>query len=664
MPDQTPGNSQFEVEQVTDIDTDLDPRLQKAILQKRAGVRIDPAVGKASHEGRVMMDVLVELRDPSQPVPGLNIGRPTHGIVTGTVDVNNISTVRRHPNIKSLKAARRVKPALKFSVPEVQATHSIIKAGLPQGSPEIHGAGVVIGVVDYGGDFVHNNFRNPDGTTRLRFLWDQGTGLETEISPAGFPYGREFTADAINAALASDNPYLQLAYDPGFAAHGTHVMDIAAGNGRATGAPGVAPKADLIFVQLASNDTAPEENFGNSRHLLDAVEYIFEKARLLNKPAVVNLSLGTNGGPHDGTSLVEKRIDQLLEEPGRAVVIAASNNWEHGIHASGRIAPGQQRVLRWELPQGDLTDNELEIWYGGSAKLDVSLVDPSGAQLGPFALGTTTLLKSGGVQVGAIFHRQNDPNNHDNQIDILLDSTLSGQWSIVLEASGAQPVHFHAWIERDDGGGSRFSPDDEDRSHTIGSIACGRKTIVVGSYDAKVPGRTISRFSAEGPTRDGRRKPEVSAPGQEVIAASSQTQTAFLDSGTSMAAPHVSGLIALLMQATPQALTTDQIRSAVLDFARRDPPNGTEWQARYGSGRINAAASVRSVVGFSPAGVTASPVSVTPELLVGNGNGNGHAKAYSFFEEAVAKLIENSAHSKIRLRLEIEVEPASTNAAS
>lgn len=664
MSNEKPSNSQYEVEQA-DIDTNMDPRLQQAVLQTRAGAPIDPAIGKASQEGRVMMDVLVELHDPSQAVPKLNIARLTDGIMTGTVDVNDITIVRRHPNIKSLKAARRVKPALKFSVPEVQGTQSLIKAGLPAGSTEVNGAGVVIGIVDYGCDFAHKNFRKADGTTRLRFLWDQSTGMPTELSPVGFPYGREFTEQAINAALAFDDPYQQLAYDPGMQAHGTHVMDIAAGNGLATGVPGVAPKADLIFVQLSSNDTAPDENFGNSRHLLDAVEYIFEKARLLKKQAVVNLSLGTNGGPHDGTSLVEKRIDQLLEEPGRAVVIAASNNWGDRIHASGRIEPAQQRVLRWELPLGDPSDNEVEIWYEGKSKLEVSLIDPSGAQLGPFAPGTTTLLKSGGVHVGTVFHRQNDPNNHDNQIDILLDHSLSGLWSIVLQGVGNQAGNFHAWIERDDNGTSRFSPDDEDPSHTIGSIACGRSTIVVGSYDATVPGRAISGFSAEGPTRDGRPKPEVSAPGHGVSAASSRTQTVFRTSGTSMAAPHVSGLIALLMQATPQVLTADQIRNAVVNFARRDPPLGSEWQPRYGAGRINVAASVLSVLGYTPANLAAPALEVTPELLISNGNGNsdrnGHVKAHSFFEEAVAKLIENSAHSKLRLRLEIEVEPMSSN---
>jgi len=661
MPTQPPSNSKYEIEQVTDINTDMDPRLQKTIIQSRARVPIDKAIGRESKEGGTLIDVIAKLKDPSEAVTGLNVVRVYGDIVTGTIDIKDIDYVRKQPNVVSLKAARRVNPTLKFSVPEIQGLQSVINAGLPQGSPAISGAGVVVGVVDYGCDFVHHNFRNADGTTRLKFLWDQGTGMETTISPAGFPYGREFTANDLNTALAAANPYQELAYDPGSDAHGTHVMDIAAGNGRATGAPGVAPRADLIFVQVSSDDFGPDESFGNSRHLLEAVEYIFEKARLLNKNAVVNLSLGTNGGPHDGSSLVEQGIDQLLQDRGRAVVLAASNNWLDRIHASGRIIPGQRRVLKWELPVGDLTDNEVEIWYTGNSTLSVSLVDPNGARVGPFSLGTTYLLKAGGVQKGAVFHRQNDPNNHDNQIDILLNHDLpGGTWSIELEAIGDQLVDFHAWIERDDIGGSlqfssRFSLQDNDSSHTIGSISCGQKTIVVGSYDATVTGRPISSFSSEGPTRDGRRKPEVSAPGHGVIAARSLSQSTVQKFGTSMAAPHVSGLIALLMQAVPQPLTADEIRNAVINLARRDPPLGTEWQPRYGSGRINVAASVRSVLGLPPTPHVVS-VSGNGELQVANGNG----KKDAFLEETVANLIRSSTHSRLRLRLEIEVEPASS----
>jgi subtilisin family serine protease len=145
-----------------------------------------------------------------------------------------------------------------------------------------------------------------------------------------------------------------------------------------------------------------------------------------------------------------------------------------------------------------------------------------------------------------------------------------------------------------------------------------------------------------------------------VIAARSLSQSTVQKFGTSMAAPHVSGLIALLMQAAPQPLTADQIRKAVLNVARRDPPLGADWQPRYGAGRINALASVRSVLGLAPVDAEVEVITA-PELAVANGNGNGNGNGYghagSFFEEAIAKLIENSAQSKIRLRMEIEVEP-------
>ena len=373
-------------------------------------------------------------------------------------------------------------------------------------------------------------------------------------------------------------------------------MDIAAGNGR-VGGSGVAPQADLIFVHAYSNDVAQSDNLGNSRRLLDAVAYIFAKARSLNKPAVVNLSVGTNGGPHDGSSLVEQGIDNLLDEHNRAVVIAASNTWEERIHAAGVIPAGGSRSLTWELPAHDQTDNEVEIWYSGGSELRLTLVDPDGAEVGPFPLGTTNLLKSNGVKVGAVFHRRDDPNNHDNQIDILFSPQLpAGSWSIVLENISGDPAEFHAWIERDDDGSSRFSDADNDPRFTISSIACGHKTIVVGSYDATTFGAPISGFSAEGPTRDRRAKPEVSAPGEGVKAAESLTQSIMAKSGTSMAAPHVAGLIALLMQAASQPLTIADIRQIVFSFARREPPGGDEWESRYGDGRIDVASSVRSIV--------------------------------------------------------------------
>src|SRR5262249_48064326 len=158
------------------------------------------------------------------------------------------------------------------------------------------------------------------------------------------------------------------------------------------------------------------------------------------------------------------------------------------------------------------------------------------------------------LNLGTVFHRRNDPNNHDNQLDIVLSHQLpGGTWEIELEALGGNTAIFHAWIERDDQkASSHFATSDNDSRFTISSIACGRDTIVVGSYDATDSQTPISNFSAEGPTRDDRHKPEVSAPGHGVFAACSRTNGTTQKWGTSMAAPHVTGLIALLLQVAPQ----------------------------------------------------------------------------------------------------------------
>jgi len=593
MPPQT-ENPKYEIEPVDDIGTYLDPHLQRTILRHCHRIPGRACAGGESSAEPSAVEVTARLWDSNQAVPGLQIVTTAGDIVTGTVAVADIQTVRDNPNIRSLKGACPVAPALKISVPEIRGEQTLITSELPPGSSAINGAGVIIGIVDAGCDFAHPNFRSQDGATRLLYLWDQTRTQDAQHSPAPFGFGTEFDSNAINAALQSADPYSH--YNPGAEAHGTHVMDIAAGNGR-VGGSGVAPHADLIFVHSYSNDVAQSDNLGNSRRLLDAVAYIFAKARSLHRPAVINLSVGTNGGPHDGSSLVEQGIDNLLDEHNRAVVIAASNAWEQKIHASGRIPAGGSRSLTWELPFDDQTDNEVEIWYSGTSELRLTLVDPDGAAVGPFPLGTTNLLKSNGVKVGAVFHRRDDPNNHDNQIDILFSPQLpAGSWSIVLENVNANPAEFHAWIERDDDGSSHFSDADNDSRFTISSIACGKNTIVVGSYDATTTGAPISGFSAEGPTRDRRAKPEVSAPGEGVIAAASLTQSLVAKSGTSMAAPHVAGLIALLMQAAPQPLTIADIREIVFSVARREPPGGNNWESRYGEGRIDVASSVRSIV--------------------------------------------------------------------
>jgi subtilisin family serine protease len=609
-------SDEFELEYHSDVDTNLDPHLQDILIARRTGRDVDPTLVYAAADGTTRVDVIAKLKDPGAAIPGFDPVRRIGNIVTGSVDVSQIESVRRDPNVVSLKRATILHPDLNVSVPEIEA--AAVQIAPVTGGTAVTGAGVIVGVVDFGFDFVHPNFRKVDGKTRLLYLWDQGGGA-TSISPDGFGYGRELTAAGVNDALAlvdgggtAFDAYRGLSYFPEEGAHGTHVTDIAAGNGRGTGRKGVAPEADIIFVQLAANDFSDDDNFGNSRQLLEAVDYIFEKAAALGRPCVVNLSLGTHGGPHDGSTLVEQGFDTLLQTVGRAIVISAGNSFAARGHASGTLSAGQSRTLSLEIIPLDRTDNELEVWYSGSGTtLLPTLITPNGQRLGPVQPGTTTTIRRNGRAVGRIIHRQADPNNGDNDVDILLDRTMpSGTWRVELRVTSGSTA-YHAWIERDHPDfQTRFISADVDTASTLGSISCSRNTIVVGSYNAAVPLRDISFFSAAGPTRDNRPKPEISAPGSNVNAANSTTTGSIRMSGTSMAAPHVTGLVALLFEAAPNPLPIANTRALVANAARSNPPQAQQWDPRFGVGRVSGRATLGALVPPAVAAVVPTRPSV------------------------------------------------------
>ena len=583
----------------------MDPRLQRLVAMRKSGVRNSATSSTARGEVAVIAKIsdvsawsaLSEVRLGT--VAG-SIDENGDVIVTARIPVARIEFVRQQPFVKSLKAAQKLRRALAATTAETLA--------LPKVLPAFHGTrggkGVVAGIVDYGCDFAHRNFVDGKGKTRILKIWDQGGTAGN--SP--LKYGTVYDSAAINTALSAPNPYQALGYGPdsGEPAHGTHVMDIVAGNGRGTQTPGMAPAAEIIFVEVNDNDVpwqgpdAVGHSFGDSVRLLDAIAFIFDQAG--NRPCVVNISLGTNGGPHDGSTLVEQGIDRLVQQKeNHAVVIAASNSFEDGIHLSGQVAAGQTLDVLWEIGGKDGTENELELWYPKGRSLACELIRPNGENLGRIDPGESGSVKTPQGEV-AIFvaNRLKDPNNGDNVIGVWLKPGQdAGIWTLRLIGDPALPAGFHAWIERDDDGQSSFV-DQSDSSHTIGSISCGKNSIVVASYDAHKASVPISWFSSAGPTRDGRQKPEVSAPGHAVQAAASRSLTGVTEmSGTSMAAPAVTGMVALLLAAANargMKLGIARIRELLINTVRPNPPLPGAWDSRYGFGRISAAGAIALLI--------------------------------------------------------------------
>ena len=445
------------------------------------------------------------------------------------------------------------------------------------------GRGVVVGVVDWGFDFAHPDFLNKDGTTRILALWDQ-RGSRLPNSPEPWGYGVVHDRAAINRALKQKDPYAALGYHPadsdtGFGCHGTHVLSIAAGGGGEDRPTGIAPEADLIVVHNAPWDELDTGRLGDSVTLLEGIDFIARTAG--DRLWVINLSMGRHGEQHDGSTLIEQGLDAAIRlAPGRAVCLSAGNYFDKRIHASGQLRPTQERTIIWEIIEGKPTNNQLEFWYSWQDRFEVAVRSPDGSIAARAAIGERSKFLVGGKEVGNVYHRGQEPNNLDNHITIYLyQDAPAGEWEVTLIGTDVIDGRYHAWVERDVSCPrcqSRLRPDDADPHCTTGTICNGRRTLAVGAYNTHDPEMRLGYFSSVGPTRDGRLKPDLCAPGVSVLAARSAprekpetVQLLTRMSGTSMAAPHVTGTVALMFQAAPRRLRIEETHNLLLQSTRK-----------------------------------------------------------------------------------------------
>jgi subtilisin family serine protease len=613
----------------------LDPRLRRLVHAQDDPARLDDLTasqvtardGSLPSGGPPTTRVLVRASrpTPSAATPDTTWTTVAEGIYAVQLPIADLETLADDPQVQFVEAARLMAPQLVSSVPETRADR--LRVAKPP-RPALSGLGIVVGIVDFGLDFTLEDFVNPDGTTRIAFIWDQSlTPQAGEAAPAGFTRGVEYDADAINAALKDPNPFSVVRHLPEPASHGTHVAGTAAGSGRSGDATfpagryvGVAPEATIIYVQPDTSGNAG--SFTDSVAVAEAMSYIYQKAAQLGRPCVVNMSLGQNGGSHDGESVVEQAVDRLLEVPGRAFVHAAGNEHTWRGHASGGLTEGEVRTLQWrtgggmpvpggQLPAGpDRSPNELEIWYSPRDELHVRLIDPTGAPTPVVIPGQTELHNFPGGNSAFVDSERFSPLNGDARIFLAVDpgtttQVAAGIWRVEITAVRVRSGRFDAWIERDArdpannfADQSFFVGTDFDPVMTLGTPATSRRGISVANYNHVTVAPSSS--SSRGRTRDGRDKPEVAAPGTNIVSSCAMggrpngggvhpMRTTM--SGTSMAAPHVAGIVALLLELDP-TLSAAQLRKALL--ASANPPNGVlPFDVAWGYGRVDAVEAAR-----------------------------------------------------------------------
>lgn len=621
----------------------LDPRLKQLhhALQTQ-----HPARTKITGANQSLIQVYIQ-GDPTQTPQAISnaggkIGTQTGNLVTASIPPASLTSLAQNPIITRIEQI----PSKNIKNDNIATQSGILPVHLGVSPlPRTYaGDNVIVGIIDTGLDFRHLDFRNPSDPSKTRILsiWDQ-TDRRGPARPDGFDYGTLWTKSDIEATLAGQN----IVRHQDRIGHGSHVTGIAAGNGSAMGAyRGVAPNADIIYVNGLDN-------------VVDAVSYIFSEAQKMGRPVAINYSAGDHFGPHDGTGLEEQMLDALItESPGRVLFAAAGNEGDSFMHWGGFDLKSDST---WTYYHKDVFHSDIiaddEIGYIGpidgingvvyntdatNTFLAVGLDSTAYTSTNPTPAGhhdrtrwislqeladrenvvTDTLRYTNGEIAGTLeLSAQTWEHNkivfaltiYDHMPTINFDTEqIVGKdwWRFMAKGSGQIHVWSYGILSAEHPTSNHpvtdpaYRPTDNNVSVAIPATA--HNVIAVGASiastldDPNLTEGALVTFSSRGPTADGRIKPELNAPGENVISTLSQfatpekaTSTRLHQwlSGTSMASPVATGIAALYLQKNPTA-TTQQISTSLTSWITSEASMGTLPNSDWGYGKLNAFAAL------------------------------------------------------------------------
>lgn len=550
------------------------------------------------------------------------------GIFTAFVPADAVDAVAALPGVERIDGAVMCEEHLNLSTP---ATMASIQRTAGPAFAGANGAGVMIGDIDSGLSYAHGDFDDAAGNTRILRIWDQT--VSTGIPPTGFGYGSEYLPAEIDAGTAQGKDTN---------GHGTHVVGIAAGDGSLTGGSvaahtytGMAPMADIVAIKSTYTNT----------QILDGASYFFGLANTLGKNAVLNISLGGQYGPHDGSSPLSLGLDALVG-PGRSICVSAGNDGGTTTplsHRHARVfangAPAAAVLTLSGTGSGRIVG--VDGYYDAADPMTVTVSHPTYGTFGPYAMGVINAAYPGvqfgtGTTKGFLYLENGVASSGSGDPEVYCEiragtttgSTFNGNWTFTFTPTGAAGpeggrVDLWRFYSSSTAIVANFSSGIDDSCLLGGDIATSNNVITVGawvtktgwvncaglgiSYSATVPPTAvdgIASFSSAGPTRDGRSKPEIAAPGQGIgsaltrdVALGSCTtastyysylndnMTHWMQSGTSMASPHVAGAVALLFQ-KHGALDRQQVLDRLQGVAFADANTGAVPNNTWGMGKM------------------------------------------------------------------------------
>ncbi len=539
---------------------------------------------------------------------------------TVKIPIENVKEVVKLDGIEFIQTDTRIKKKLNEARAEtdVNAVHS----GSGLGSAYL-GTGVIVGVIDFGFDLTHPMFWTMDSQGgRISRVWNQDDG--SGPAPSGFGYGTEI--------IGATNCYNYGTTDPN-GSHGTHVAGIAAGSGVGTNGyyVGVAPDAELVFVQLGDGQSA----------VVEAASYIFNYATSQGKPAVINMSLGTHIGPHDGSSLQDQSFEYITGA-GKILAGSAGNEGSVNLHAVKHFNNDSgETLVYFEDSQGsNVGEGIVDIWgaVGGTFELMVIVRDDAGQVVGSTNVESSSTNPQVDMDINGVTVKfEGEASNAQNGRPHFL-CILGNPYSNYYVTIGVQGVngYAHFW-NNGRGNGAPLTNDfpgfgvqpgwmQGNTDFTVGEIGGTSKAVITsGAYTTKnsytnIQGATqtipfytdlgkIAPFSSHGPTLDYRIKPDVGSPGNVIVSSvnrfdqnygpnnpevvmsvNDQSKYWYFASmqGTSMSSPFTAGVVALMLQAKPN-LQPHQVRTLLYTSSRQDANTGNigNGSNTWGAGKID-----------------------------------------------------------------------------
>jgi endonuclease G len=535
---------------------------------------IDPVL--LSADSSLSQPALLVLADEMTELPavaGLSVisdDGDSRGVL---VDASAAQELAATPGVVSLTASGTAMQAeCRVSLPFVGVP--VDRAGIEEA-----GDNAIVALIDEGVDPFHHAFLDEAGTSRIDLYWDQRDGAPAHepartFSPAaselvgrlGIFGGTLYLGTDFGALDENTRAHLRLGV-----VHGTAVASIAAG--RATGddplhfAGGLAPEAQLIVVRFDTGGKSIGASWGHQ----SALKMIGDRAEELGLPVVVNISNGMNAGAHDGTAELEVKCARFVDKANRSIVKSAGNETGYGRHATFEVVDRSSKVLRWQsTPKagsaGEGTADELELWFGTYNVYEFRIQDPDGGLSTPFALNAPTSEQLGNQNsLLASYERYATTNPGRSRLSIKVQprpkkAVQSGEWRLLITATEQRgPDTFHAWLEEQRDRVLMFKADSVE-GYTITVPGTAREVITVGAVQPLL-GRMLYEHSSRGPNTDEYKKPDLVAPGVGIKAARAGTDLDAMseaESGTSFAAPHVAGAIALALSMARKSATAER----------------------------------------------------------------------------------------------------------